>query len=353
MAIGVGILGFAHGHVNSYINIWRDRPELGVQVLAGWDHDSARLQNAANSFGLKPLDDVADLLAMPEITAVVVSSETSLHAELVEKAAAAGKTVILQKPMALTIPEADRIIAAVMRHKTPFTLAWQMRVDPQNLKMKELIESGILGRLFMVRRRHTLNTHLWGNFSELWHAKPELNRDIFADDAAHAIDFLHWLLGKPESVTAELASLCDPKVPNDNGIAIFRYPGGPIAEMVGSFVSPVGENTTEVTAERGNIVQNYGDLPSCAAPRPADAVGLKWYTVDTKSWTNSELPSPNNQGVRIGALAEPLADFLNGRRPALATAEEGRTTLRMTLACYVSSREGRRVRLDDPAIDLV
>jgi predicted dehydrogenase len=67
----------------------------------------------------------------------------------------------------------------------------------------------------------------------------------------------------------------------------------------------------------------------------------------------SDIPSPNNQGVRIGALSEPLADFLNGRRAPIATANEGRATLRVILACYVSSQEGRRVRLDDPAINLI
>jgi predicted dehydrogenase len=353
MPIGVGILGFAHGHVSAYCQQWRDRPELDTRAVAGWDHDAGRLQAAVNAHGVRPFSDVKDLLADPEVQAVVVSSETSYHPALVEQAAAAGKAIILQKPAALTLPEADRIVSAVKQHGVPFTMAWQMRVDPQNVKMKELLQAGTLGRVFMVRRRHTLSTHLWANFADLWHNKPELNRDIFADDAAHAIDFILWLLGKPDTVTAELATICDPRVPNDNGIAIFRYAGGPIAEVVGSFVSPAGENTTEVTAERGNIVQNYGDAPTAAAPRPDGSCGLKWYSVDSGAWTYSDIPSPTSQGFRIAGLAEPLAEFLHGKRPALATAEEGRTALRMTLACYVSSREGRRVSLDDAAIDLV
>ena len=350
MSIKVGVLGFAHGHVNSYCSEWNNKPELGISVAAGWDHDSSRLESAAKSYGLQPYTDVSALLAAPALQAVVVSAETSLHADLVEQAAAAGKAIILQKPIALTMGEADRIVAAVHRHQVPFTLAWQMRVDPQNLKMKEIVESGALGKLFMVRRRHTLSVHLWPNFAELWHNKPELNRDIFADDAAHAIDFIQWLLGTPETVTAELATINDPRIPNDNGIAIFKYANGPIAEVVGSFVSPAGENTTEVTAAKGNIVQNYGDAPTSGMPRPADACGLKWYSVDTGQWTYSDIPSPNGQGARIAGLAEPLAAFLRGDRPAIATAEEGSTSLRMTLACYVSSNEGRRVRIDDESI---
>jgi predicted dehydrogenase len=110
------------------------------------------------------------------------------------------------------------------------------------------------------------------------------------------------------------------------------------------------ENTTEIVAEKGTIVQNYGDVPSANVPRPPDAVGLKWYLADEKRWTHCDVASPPDHGARIAALAGPLAEFLHGKREPIATAEDGAVSLRMTLACYVSVREGRRVRLDDAAI---
>ncbi|MDF1512429.1 MAG: Gfo/Idh/MocA family oxidoreductase [Anaerolineae bacterium] len=351
--IKVGILGFAHGHVNAYCGQWRDRKELGVDVIAGWDHDAVRLEQAGNAFGVRGYQDVEVLLADAGVSAVVVSAETALHADLVEKAAAAGKTIILQKPMALTIPEADRIVQAVKTSGVPFTMAWQMRVDPQNIQIKEIMSSGMLGQIFEVRRRHGLPTHIWPNFTELWHVNPEMNRDIWADDAAHPIDFIYWLLGAPETVTAEVDSLYDSRVPMDNGIAIFRYPGGPIAVVNCSFTCVAAENVTEVIAEKGSIVQNFGDVPSCNVPRPADACGLKWYTSEKGDWVCSDIASPPGHGARISGLAEPLAMFLHKERAPVATAEEGRVVLRMTLATYVSAREGRRVRLEDPAIDQV
>ncbi len=351
--IRVGILGFAHGHVDVYCAQWRQHPAHGVEAVAGWDHDGQRLAKAAAAHGLRCYGEADDLLGAHDVGAVVIGAETSLHAGLVERAAAAGKAIILQKPMALTLAEADRIVAAVARQGVPFSLAWQMRVDPQNVKIKELLQSGELGRIFMVRRRHGLNTHLWPWFPGSWHARPELNRDIWADDAAHAIDLVHWLLGVPATVTAEIDSLCDPRVPMDNGIAVFRYPGGPLAEVCCSFTCPAAENTTEVVAEKGAIIQNYGDVPSCNVPRPAEAPGLKWYTTERGCWTVSDIPSPANHGARIAALAGPLAEFLHGRRPPIATAEEGRRTLRMTLACYVSTREGRRVGIDEGGIEKV
>ncbi len=339
----LGILGFAHGHLYAYVDRWKNNPEWGIEVAAGWDHDAGRAEENCTRLELSRTESARQMVDRPDIDAVLICAETAYHAELVELAAAAGKTIIVQKPLCLTLEEADRICEAVAKHGARFTLAWQMRVDPQNLRMKQLVESGELGQLFMVRRRHTLSTHTWPGFAKLWHNDPKLNRDIWADDAAHPIDFIHWLLGFPDTVTAEMDTLFDPAVPNDNGIAIFRYSGGPIAEVVCSFTSVSGENTTEILGEKGMVIQNYGDGPSCSMPRPEGAIGLKWYLHGGSEWIDSGIPSPAGHGERIAGLAQPLADFVHGRREPIATAEEGRLSLRMVLACYRSSQQGQRV----------
>ncbi|MFC5650249.1 Gfo/Idh/MocA family protein [Paenibacillus solisilvae] len=347
--VGIGILGFAHGHVHAYCQEW-GHAELEVQVLAGWDHDLGRLESAGTQYGLTAYSDAAELLARTDIRAVVIAAETSMHAELVELAAAYGKAIILQKPMALTMSEADRIVEAVQKHEVPFTLAWQMRVDPQNIQLKQWIASGELGQLFMVRRRHGLPVGLQADFADSWHADPAYNRDIWADDSSHPIDFIHWLLGVPESVTAEIESLYNPRIPMDNGIAIYRFANGPIVEVSCSFTCTAAENTTEIIGEKGSIIQNYGDVPSCNVPRPEGAAGLKKYIAAAGVWEESDILSPPNHFHRIRGLAKPLAEFIRGTRGPLATAEEGRTSLRMVLAAYVSAREGRRVPLNDPGI---
>jgi predicted dehydrogenase len=344
-AVRLGVLGFAHGHVNSYCERWRQGPEFGVQVIAGWDHDETRAAEACRRHGIARAASAQELLATAGLDAVAIAAETSRHAELVERAAAAGKAIVLQKPIALELAEADRIVAAVEKRGVPFTLAWQMRVDPHNMKARELVAEGRLGRLFMVRRRHCLPTQLWKDFDKSWHVRPELNRDIFADDAAHAIDFVYWLLGMPLSVTAELGTVLNPRIPNDNGIAVFRYPEGRLAEVSCTFCAVAGENTLEILGEEGMLVGNYGDLVSCTVPRPPGGIQLKWFLRETGQWTASDLPEIRGQGERIGGLAAPLAEFLRGRRPPVATAREGRDVLKMTLACLESAATGRRVEL--------
>jgi predicted dehydrogenase len=343
--VNIGVLGFAHGHVGMYCARWREHAEWGVRLDAGWDHEPARLADAVKKHGVESCASAGALLARPDVQAVVIAAETSLHAGLVEQAAAAGKAIVLQKPLCLTLSEADRIVEAVRRHGVPFSLAWQMRVDPHNLQARDLLASGRFGRVFMVRRRHCLNTHDWPAFDQSWHVQPALNRDIFMDDAAHAVDFLYWLRGMPVSVVAELGSLLNPKIPNDNGIAVFRQADGSFSEIVCCFATPAGENTLEITCEHGVIIGNYGDGPSNSV-RPDNAPQLKWW-LRGSGWTISDLPPIKGQGERIQNLAEPLAAFLNGRRPPIATAGEGRDVLRLMLACADSSATGSRITMQN------
>ena len=346
----VGILGFAHGHVMAYGGAWVKNPEMGVKIVAGWDHDHARLTNCAAQLGGIGITSTPDQLLALDIDAVVISSETSYHAGLIEAAAAAGKAIICYKPMALTMAEADRIVAAVEKYKVPFTMGYQMRVDPQNIKIKELIHSGEIGDTFMYRRRHGLSTHTWGGFKDTWHNNPEYNRDIFADDSSHPIDMLNWIFGVPETVSAELSTMNSPDVPNDNGVALYKYANGMIAEISCPFSCSASEITTEVYAKKGSIQQYYGDGPSTRLPRAEGQIGLKWFVEGNADWTDSAIPSPAGHGERLGAQAQPFADFLFGRRGPICSVYEGRDSLRMVLACYLSAREGQRVRVDDPRV---
>ncbi|MCX7048898.1 MAG: hypothetical protein NTX50_25855 [Candidatus Sumerlaeota bacterium] len=74
MSIKLGVLGFAHGHVNMYCDQWRKNPDWGMEVVAGWDHDAARLEKAVAAHGLKPYFDVDALLTRADVQAVVVSA---------------------------------------------------------------------------------------------------------------------------------------------------------------------------------------------------------------------------------------------------------------------------------------
>ena len=102
MAIHLGILGLAHGHVGVYCDQWQKTPAAGIKLVSAWDHDAVRANAAKEKYGIELAASPAALLGS-KVDAVIIGAETSMHADLVEQAAAAGKTIILQKPMALTL----------------------------------------------------------------------------------------------------------------------------------------------------------------------------------------------------------------------------------------------------------
>ena len=154
----------------------------------------------------------------------MIGSETSRHAALCIAAAEAGKHILLQKPMAMTLEECDRMNASAAAHGVTLAMAWQMRHDPANIKMRDLVQSGALGTIGVVRRRHCIPVLFNAEFINgptNWHVRAETNIGMFADDAAHPIDWLCWTFGKPVSVMAEIDNVLTHAAPDDNGIALF------------------------------------------------------------------------------------------------------------------------------------
>ena len=346
MMVKVGILGFAHGHVFSYAPQWIQHPEWGVQVIGGWDEDAQRRAASCEKLGIKAFGDADALLEACD--AVVISSETAFHAPLIIRAANAKKDIMCYKPLALRMEEADRIVEAVEKNGVRFTMGWQMRTDPQNLKIKALIDDGSLGRVYHFRRRHCLGTHLWADFRNTWHNNPKLNRDIFADDAAHAVNLMQFLFGMPEEVSCTMTTVHSPAVPNDNALCTFTYPGGMLADISCCFRCAAAAITTEVYAEKGAVQQYFGDGPATRLPHGTE--GLRYFIEGDTGWTVSDIPSPKVHGERLAWQAGPMADFFTGRSEGVCSAREGRDTLRLILCCYLSQREGRRVKTDDPRV---
>lgn len=344
--MNIGILGFAHSHIGGLTGEWMKHPEYGVSVICGWDLDESRRKKNCADIGAQEVSGAEQLVSRADVDAVVIAAETAYHARLAILAANAKKSIILYKPLSLTLAEADAIVEAVEKNGCPFTVAWQMRVDPVNLQIKQLIESGVMGRPYFFRRRHCLGMHNNPDFKNTWHTDEKLNRDIFADDSAHTADWLYSLFGLPATVSCEMSTMHIPQVKNDTAAALFRYDNGLIVEMMFSSACSAAEITSEGYFEKGALQHYGGDGPATRLPHATQAA-LKWFVEGDPDWRVSDIPLPSSQWDRIKAQAKPLADFINGKRPAVCGVREARESLRMVLACYLSAREGCRVRLDD------
>ncbi len=341
--IGLAVLGYAHGHVASY------SAQIGgfddAKLVACWDHDAERGNASAERYGIAWSPHLEDILARDDVQAVIIGAETNRHADLAVAALEAGKAVALQKPMCLSLADCDRIIAAVDRTGVPFTIAYQMRLDPMNQKIRELVQAGAIGRVGAIRRRHCIPVLFNQGFvtgPSRWHIDPVANLGMFMDDASHAADFLLWVMGKPISVMAEIDNVLTNSAPDDTGVAIYRWPDGAMGVLMNASVTWAAENTCEVYGDQGVIIQNHDDSPSTTY-KPPNPVGLKLWTVETKAWEVLEFPLPESHGERINNVARRLVDWLKGDAEGICSAQEGRQVTEMILSAYESAKTGRRV----------
>jgi predicted dehydrogenase len=343
--LGVGVISFAHGHVNAYADAMQQFTD--ARLVAGWDADVERGKRQCSKFNLHFEPDLDQLLRREDIDAVFITSPTNQHVAHTLAAAQAGKHVLLQKPMALALEDCDAIIDAVRRYGIKFSLCYQMRCDPVNQKMKALLDEGALGNIAIIKRRHAIGMLLNADWAKPgnWHVDPVQNMGMFMDDASHAADWFYWMLGKPTSVMAEIDNVVTDVAPDDNGIALFRFAKKEMGLLINSSTMLAAESTTEIYGDKGVLIQNYGDAPSSALPRPPAAVALKIFRAGANAWEHFQFPAATSHAGRIRAVARPAIDYLLAKRGPIATAEEGRVCIEMVLAAYQSARTGQRVML--------
>jgi len=347
--IGIGILSFAHGHANVYCQVMADPVQFpDVKLISAWDDNPARGSASTQRYNIPLRSSPAEVINDHQVDAVIVTCETNRHAELIQLAATAGKHVLCQKPLATTLADCDRIITSVKQSGIKFSMAYQMRHDPVNQKIKELLDSHAIGDVAVIRRRHAIGVLLDANFVNgptRWHIDPVSNVGMFFDDATHAADWFYWMLGKPRSVMAEIDSVVTSVAPDDNGVAIYRFQHGEMGILLNSSTTVAAVNTTEIYGTLGTIVQDYGDAPSTSSPRPVGAAPLKLIHPGEKEWTFFDLPIPKSQGDRLAAIPRPFINYLRGLTEQTISAEEGRVGVEMVLAAYQSARDGRRILL--------
>ena len=350
-SLGIAVLSFAFGHANQNCRAIATLDDAEVRVV--WDDDHDRGRAAAANHQLQFDDDITAVLGRVDVDAVIIACETDRHADLVERAAAAGKHILLQKPMAYTLEDCDRIARAVERAGVKFSMAFQMRHDPVNLEMKRLVDAGELGEIGLVKRRHSGSWLLtgWDGLSQpsrFWEFDGSRTPGTFMYEGIHACDFFRWLMGPPVSVTAQIDDVIADRGIDDFGVAIYRFESGAIGVQTSSGAILAAESTTEIYGSEGVLIQNYGDSSSSTVlPRDDHAQALKLYRrgSDPPAWKTFDFSPHVVQPDRILAVAEPFIDYLHDRGPQPASLADGRGAVEMAVAAYESARSGRTVEL--------
>ena len=171
-------------------------PGKGSVLVAGADVNPKALEKFKATYGedVFVTDDYRKLLERKDIDAVFVTSPDFLHEEQALAALEAGKAVYLEKPMAITIEGCDKILNTAMRTGSKLYLGHNMRHFPAILKMKEVIDSGIIGKVQMAWCRHFISYGGDAYFKD-WHSEQRYSTGLLLQKGAHDIDVIHWLAG--------------------------------------------------------------------------------------------------------------------------------------------------------------
>jgi predicted dehydrogenase len=346
--VRIGIVGL-HNHYHAYpMADYLARGIPGARLVAVADER----KELARTFGERYCGgdfttDYDALLARSDIDAVIVTSYTSAHADHVEAAAAAGKHVLLDKPIATTAEDAARIVAAGKR--VTVMMAYLLRFLPVYQRVYEAVQQGSVGELvsafYSIRVPATFITDSPGSDERGWYADPVRGGGGgFLDHGVHFTDFMRWFFGcDATSAVGRMASLTyrDLGV-EDYGIATYTMESGAIvtvestwhaADWYGPLASP---DRCTLTGTEGEIELHYQRSPQVEiAGRVAPYDGR--VHLDLVGEERYEVCYRNN----IVAFL----DAIRGDGPATPDALDGAKALEMVLAAYQSDREGRTVAI--------
>jgi predicted dehydrogenase len=339
--VRVAVLSFAHSHGELWGEAFNEDPRS--ELVAVWDDDAARGRAAGARLQTAFEPDLDRLLGRPDLHAVAVTAEHARHADLVLRAAARGKHILCEKPMATTLADCDRMIAAVERTGVVFMQAFQMRFDPANRYIRDLVVQGRLGRIGMVYKRHSHPFGLlgWPHGSQDWFFDPALGGGgAGMDEVIHSCDWLRWVFGEPVSVVAETTTAVTGIPVEDNLAAIVRLREGGLAVLHSSWTELAATVTTQIFGDAGSVVQMYSDLSSSRMPRPMPAPIL----VHRRGEAGWQQPVVAEGFPRIHhTVARAFVTCLADGTPPPVTAEDGRKAVEMVLAIYRAALERRAV----------
>ncbi|MFJ8715393.1 Gfo/Idh/MocA family oxidoreductase [Streptomyces violaceus] len=323
--IGTGRIGTIHANTLS-----RHR-DVGSLILT--DADPTRAQDLAHRLGETAAPGVEEIFRWG-VDAVVITTNTSAHAELIGRAARSGLPVFCEKPIALDLPGTLSAIAEVETVGTVLQMGFQRRFDTGYTGAREAVRSGRLGRLHTVRA-------LTSDQSPPAAAWLPLSGGLYRDTLIHDFDVLRWVTGREVADVYAAGS--------DAGPAMFREAGdvdtaavlltlddGMLATITGSRMNGAGYDVRmELAGELDQIVVGLDDRTPIASTEPTGPPAAD------KPWTGFL----ERFGPAYEAELNAFVEVVRGERPNPCDGREALQALRIAEACELSRRERRAVRL--------
>jgi UDP-N-acetyl-2-amino-2-deoxyglucuronate dehydrogenase len=321
-----------------------------ARLVAVADALPERARDLAAQFGVDFHEEPDELLARTDVDIVSVCVPSGLHASVGMRVAAAGKHVVVEKPIEVTLEAADRLIAACSASQVELAVISQHRWDPGVHQLKELVESGRLGRLVLgdavVKWYRTQQYYESGD----WRGTMNLDGGgALMNQGVHYVDLLQWVMGPVDRVFARCRTAAHEQIEvEDIAVAVLSFANGAVGVLEGSTaVYPGLSERLEITGTEGTLIVEAGELK---------VRELKDEKGETTPYGGKVAPAGEGRGqgaadpadISYRGHREQLADLVaaieSGRRPFIDGAE-ARKPLEIILAVYESARTGRDVTL--------
>jgi UDP-N-acetyl-2-amino-2-deoxyglucuronate dehydrogenase len=347
--IGIGMIGSGFMGLTYSEAIARHVRGARLAAIAG----GSRAGKLAEEYGVPAEPSPEALLARPDVRAVVLATPDQFRRDLAQKAAAAGKHVLVEKPMAPTVADCDAIIAACDRAGVNLAVVKTERYRKITQRAKQLIDEGAIGPVWMVRTISSFPISTTREISETrgWMHDPA-SGGLFMGIATHNTDFLRWLTGaNAVKVFAQVNTFSDLPAAAQSVMAQIVFDNGVMGHLWSSSEFPTpGLPSSEVRFQvvgRDGIIDlenfEYLDLGR----------GDKWERVMTPERFDylKEPKSPIRLHPHIGVIQEFVDSIHEGRRPKVGGVE-GRAAVEICEACLISARTGQAVDLPLPGSPL-
>jgi len=275
--VKVGIAGLGRSGWGIHARVF-ERYSTMYKVVAVLDQLQERLQEAVGRFGCKAYTDFDSFVADDEVELAVIATPSYLHASHTINALKSGRNVVCEKPMATSLAEADAMIETAKRTGKLLTIFQNRRYSPDFLKVKEVIQSGKLGRTVLVR----MSMHSFGRRWD-WQTLSELGGGELRNNGSHAIDQALQLIGNAEpEVFCDLQRTLTLGDAEDHVKMILRAPGCPLVDI-------------EITHANA-FPQDYWLVMGTCGGLTGGGTSLRWKYVDPKDLPHREVdarPTPD------------------------------------------------------------
>ncbi len=321
-----------------------------------------RARKLASEYGCRWYNDLSDLLSSATPDVVCICTPSGMHARNAVAVLEAGKDVVVEKPIDVTLEAADQLISAQRATGRKVAVISQHRFDPATQAVRDAAESGRFGRLTSgsaeVRWWRSQSYYDSGGWRGTW----ELDGGgVLINQAIHSIDLLQWLMGPVVEVTAYTGLLAHERIEvEDTAVAILRFASGAIGNIVATTAAYPGL-TARITVhgDHGSAVIDDDKLDYFHIASNGDAgadygAGGSGNQAEKVMEEYGATTSSPGAGADPGSLSmahrDQIQDFIEAireDREPLVNAEEGRKALAIILGTYESARTGKPVRIQE------